>query len=212
VQYPLLYGKRVVLGGINSLMMYSAYVHIPFCRHRCHYCDFNTLAGMEHLIPDYVSALIQEIRIVSNVHLKKPIQTIYFGGGTPSLIPANLYENMLTAFRRRFKLQEDCEITIEANPGTLTEEYLKNLRKLGVNRISIGVQSTDTFDLTRLDRIHDINDILNSIRFARIAGFENINLDMIFGLPWQDLLGWQHSLSRAISLKPDHFSLYSHSK
>ncbi|MDY6868028.1 MAG: radical SAM family heme chaperone HemW [Chloroflexota bacterium] len=209
MQYPLLYGKRVVLGGINSLMMYSAYVHIPFCRHRCHYCDFNTLAGMEHLIPDYVSALIQEIRIVSNVHLKKPIQTIYFGGGTPSLIPANLYENMLTAFRRRFKLQEDCEITIEANPGTLTEEYLKNLRKLGVNRISIGVQSTDTFDLTRLDRIHDINDILNSIRFARIAGFENINLDMIFGLPWQDLLGWQHSLSRAISLKPDHFSLYS---
>jgi oxygen-independent coproporphyrinogen-3 oxidase len=104
---------------------------------------------------------------------------------------------------------EDCEISIETNPGTLTYGYLKCLRQAGVNRLSIGVQSTDSFDLVRLERTHNLNDILNSIRFARKAGFDNINLDLIFGLPWQDITGWGQSLSRALALKPEHFSLYS---
>jgi oxygen-independent coproporphyrinogen III oxidase len=189
--------------------MFSAYVHIPFCKRRCHYCDFNTFAGMERFIPDYVSALIKEIRIVSKEKTKILLHSIYFGGGTPSLVPKILYEKILAVFEQEYNLQEDSEITIEANPGTLTYEYLRDIRKLGINRISIGVQSTDTFDLVRLDRIHNINDILNSVRYARKAGFDNINLDLIFGLPWQDLSGWEYSLFRALALKPDHFSLYS---
>lgn len=190
-------------------MIYSAYVHIPFCTHRCNYCDFNTFAGMEKVIPDYVSALVEEIRIVGREKTNISLHSIYFGGGTPSLISIDLYERILSTYRKEFDLREDCEITIEANPGTLTFNYLRGLRNLGVNRLSIGVQSTDTFDLIRLDRSHNINDILNSVRFARKAGFNNINLDMIFSLPWQNLSGWEYSLSRAITLKPEHFSLYS---
>lgn len=195
--------------GINKLMKYSAYIHIPFCEHRCHYCDFNTTTGLKAVIPDYLSAVGREISIVSAKTQPLTLHSIYFGGGTPSLVPAQHYEKLMNIIFDRFAITGDCEITLEANPGTLTNQYLSDLRSLGINRISIGVQSTDTFDLIRLDRIHNIEDILNSVRYARLAGFNNISLDMIFSLPWQDLHGWQHSLSRAISLNPDHFSLYS---
>ena len=190
-------------------MNYSIYVHIPFCKHRCHYCDFNTYAGKESLIPDYVGALIEEFRIVTGQKEGFPVHSIYFGGGTPSLIPINFYQNLFKVIEANFTLTDDCEISLESNPGTLSIEYLSGLREVGFNRISMGVQSTDTFDLTRLDRIHDINDVLSSFRDARRAGFNNINLDMIFGLPWQNLQGWEESLTRAIDLSPEHFSLYS---
>jgi len=190
-------------------MNYSLYAHIPFCKHRCHYCDFNTYAGKESLIPDYVDALIDEFRIVSSQKEGFPVHSVYFGGGTPSLIPISLYQKLFKEIESHFTLTDDCEISLESNPGTLSFEYLFGLREVGFNRISIGVQSTDTFDLTRLDRIHDINDVLSSFRDARRAGFNNINLDMIFGLPWQNLQGWEESLSRAIDLSPEHFSLYS---
>jgi len=195
--------------GINREKMYSAYIHIPFCEHRCHYCDFNTFTGMNAFIPDYIAAVGREIRIVNSKTQKLPLHSIYFGGGTPSLVPAQHYEKLLNVVFEQFNLTEDCEITLEANPGTLTSQYLNDLRGLGINRISIGVQSTDSFDLIRLDRIHNINDVLNSMRYARTVGFDNISLDMIFSLPWQDLKGWENSLARVISLKPDHFSLYS---
>ncbi len=201
--------NKVLQDGINEYKMYSAYVHIPFCEHRCHYCDFNTYTGMKALIPEYISALVEEICIVTAKTTKLPIHSIYFGGGTPSLVPINLYEELMYAFQSQFIMANDCEITIEVNPGTLTLKYLQDLRKLGINRISIGIQSTASFDLVRLDRIHDVDDILNSVRFSRKAGFDNINLDMIFSLPWQDLSSWEQSLSRAVALKPDHFSLYS---
>jgi len=189
--------------------MYSAYIHIPFCKHRCHYCDFNTTTGMIAVIPDYITAVGREFRIVSSKTQQLTLHSVYFGGGTPSLVPAQCYEALLNVVFEQYNITEDCEITLEANPGTLTIQYLNDLQRLGINRISIGVQSTDSFDLLRLDRIHTIDDILNSMRYARKAGFDNISLDMIFSLPWQDLNGWQQSLSRAISLKPDHFSLYS---
>jgi oxygen-independent coproporphyrinogen-3 oxidase len=182
---------------------------MPFCKRRCHYCDFNTFAGKEYLIPAYVKALKNEIRIVLQGNVESRIHSIYFGGGTPSLIPLNHYEDLLDLIRKQTPLTNDCEISIESNPGTLTLDYLSGLLELGINRISIGVQSTDSFDLKRLDRIHNVKDILDSIRNARIAGFENINLDLIFGLPWQDLESWNFSLSRAIELNPAHFSLYS---
>jgi oxygen-independent coproporphyrinogen III oxidase len=190
-------------------MNHSLYVHIPFCKHRCHYCDFNTYAGKESLIPDYVDALIRELRI-ANVYLsEEPVHSIYFGGGTPSLVEIEQYGKILKAIDQSFTLTDKIEISIEVNPGTLTRSYLDCLQKLGFNRISVGVQSTNPFDLTRLDRIHNINDILEGVRFARQVGFSNINLDLIFNLPWQDLSSWERSLSRAIDLAPEHFSVYA---
>jgi oxygen-independent coproporphyrinogen-3 oxidase len=187
----------------------SLYIHIPFCKHRCHYCDFITTAGREAELPSYVDALVKEIRIANNVNKKILLHSIYFGGGTPSLISLNGYERIISAIDESFKVTEDCEISLEANPGTINYDYLLGLRKIGLNRISIGVQSTDSFDLKRLDRIHDIQDVISSVTDARRAGFDNLNLDLIFGLPWQDLESWRNSLQRAIDLRPDHFSLYS---
>lgn len=195
-------------GGINSAMLYSLYFHIPFCKRRCHYCDFNTYAGMEGLIDDYMRSLIKEFRAVINDH-KINIHSLYFGGGTPSLIPAYWYKQLVHEIQEMTGISDDCEISLEANPGTLSSSYLEQLKEAGINRLSMGVQSTDSFDLERLDRIHTINDVLSTYRDARKAGFTNINLDMIFGLPWQDLQSWQNSLNRALFINPEHFSLYS---
>jgi oxygen-independent coproporphyrinogen-3 oxidase len=190
-------------------MNYSLYVHIPFCQHRCHYCDFITYTGKESLIPDYIEALISELRIVLHYFEKISLHSIYFGGGTPSLIPVGHYDKLMRVLRQEFIVDPLCEISLEANPGTISLGYLRGLHKLGFNRLSLGVQSTDSFDLVRLDRIHTIENVLVAFRDARLAGFENINLDMIFGLPWQDLNSWERSLIRAIDLSPEHFSLYS---
>ena len=190
-------------------MDYSLYIHIPFCKRRCHYCDFNTYTHKESLITAYIDALIRELRIVSRYLKAISLRSIYFGGGTPSSVPYFEYERLMRTVSNHFSLQKSCEINLEANPGTLSKTYLEQLGELGVNRLSIGVQSTNPLDLNRLDRIHNIDDVLDSIRLARSAGFSNINLDMIFNLPWQDLASWQNSLSRAVDLAPEHFSLYS---
>lgn len=190
-------------------MDYSLYFHVPFCKRRCNYCDFYTTTGNESLIPAYIDALIKEFRIVIKDHQKFPIHSIYFGGGTPSLIPADRYEKLLGALYSAFRIDPSCEISLEANPGTLSRNYLRHLRELGFNRISIGVQSTDSFDLMRLDRLHDIEDVLTNLYSARVAGFKNVSLDLIFGLPWQDLSSWRNSLERAIQLRPEHLSVYS---
>ena len=197
------------LNGINNLMNHSIYIHIPFCKHRCHYCDFNTYAGKEESIPDYVDALIEEIRIVINSIEKIPVHTIYFGGGTPSLIPISLFKKIISVLKSGCLLSKDVEISLEANPGTINLDYLLGLRDLGFNRLSLGVQSTNSQDLFRLDRFHDIEDVLNSMSFARKAGFTNISLDLILGLPWQDLRSWEETLKRALELQPDHLSIYS---
>ena len=190
-------------------MTYSLYFHVPFCQRRCHYCDFYTTTGNDGLIPNYVDALINEFRIAIKGSDKLPVHSIYFGGGTPSLISALGYEKLIAALSTAFIVTDDCEISLEANPGTLSFDYLHHLYDLGFNRISLGVQSTDSFDLQRLDRIHTIDAVLSSVYHARKAGFRNINLDLIFGLPWQDLESWGHSLARAIQLEPQHFSIYS---
>lgn len=187
----------------------SLYFHVPFCKKRCHYCDFYTTTGTEALIPTYVDGLIKEFRVVTRSRVKIPVHSIYFGGGTPSLISVNGYQRLLVEISHRFDLCTNCEISLEANPGTLSPEYLEDLQSLGFNRISLGVQSTDAFDLTRLDRIHSIDDVLSSLNNARKAGFNNISLDLIFGLPWQDLESWKNSLERAIQLRPEHLSVYS---
>jgi oxygen-independent coproporphyrinogen-3 oxidase len=159
-------------------------------------------------MPAYIRSLIKELRVVGGYFDQVSLHSIYFGGGTPSLIPVADYELLLNAINSEFSLTDNCEVSLEANPGTLTYGYLDQLHQLGINRLSIGVQSTDSFDLKRLDRAHTIDDILKAHRFARRAGFTNINLDLIYNLPWQDLASWENSLRRAMDLSPEHFSLY----
>ena len=195
---------------------YSLYFHIPFCSHRCAYCDFNTYAGQEELIPAYVDALCKEIRFVG-ARLPSPIRgraegevhTIFFGGGTPSLLTPTQFESVFEAIRDSYTLTEDAEISIEANPGTVSEEDLCELRKIGINRISYGVQSANTEELRMLERAHDFFDVIAAVKSARKAGFQNLNLDLIYGLPEQTLTTWQSTVNRIIDLHPEHISGYA---
>ncbi len=188
----------------------SIYLHIPFCKHRCAYCDFNTYAGQESLIPEYVNALIREIEQVSeSANQRVDVHTIFFGGGTPSLLTAPQFDSILRALRHAFALTADAEISIEANPGTLNLQKLEDLRKTGINRISLGVQSANTEELRMLERIHDFFTVIQSVSDARKAGFDNLNLDLIYGLPEQTLESWKTTLARVIDLHPEHISAYA---
>ena len=165
---------------------YSIYLHIPFCKHRCAYCDFNTYSGKESLIPDYVRALCLELEFMVNL-ADHPIyvQTIFFGGGTPSLLPTNEVERIFQVFREHFLLPNDVEITLEANPGTLSRSFLQNMRTLGINRLSLGMQSANPRELMLLERQHSPFDVIEAVNWARQVGYDNINLDPTFGLPYQ---------------------------
>ncbi len=189
-------------------MEHAIYIHIPFCRHRCAYCDFNTYAGLDNLVHPYMAALSREIQFLSG-KVPGDICTIFLGGGTPSLIPLYLLEKMLRDVRASFVLKTDVEITLEANPGTVSLEYLAGLRSLGVNRLSMGMQSASPDDLRILEREHDYLDVVNAVTWARKAGFDNVNLDLIFGVPYQTLDSWQRTLEHAIGLDVDHLSVYS---
>ena len=188
----------------------SIYIHIPFCKHRCAYCDFNTYAGQEDSIPAYVKALINEIEAVSTL---KPnpinVHTVFFGGGTPSLLSAPQIDSVLKALRAAFTLTADAEISIEANPGTISPDKLNAIRKSGINRISFGVQSANTEELRMLERIHDFFTVIEAVSTARKAGFDNLNLDLIYGLPQQTLSTWQTTLQRIVDLNPEHISAYA---
>lgn len=186
-------------------MQAAIYVHVPFCRTRCAYCDFNTYAGLDHLIPAYVDALCDEI------HAAPPARahTVYFGGGTPSILPLDLLAELLHALRLTFHVSPDAEVTLEANPGTVTPQYLHGLRELGVNRLSLGVQSAHDEELHLLGRIHTWAEGVEAVEAARTAGFDNLNLDFIYGLPAQSLARWRETLTAALGLKPEHLSLYA---
>ena len=187
---------------------HALYLHIPFCQHRCAYCDFNTYAGLDALIEPYIRALILEIEQLGHEFVGE-ISSIYLGGGTPSLVPPRLLDQVLTSIGHSFRLQPDIEISLEANPGTLTSKVLTALRASGFNRISIGMQSANPNDLRILERNHDIFDVVRAVREARAAGFDNLSLDLIFGLPYQDLDRWVETLETAVRFEPDHFSIYS---
>src|SRR5215207_5311793 len=195
---------------------YSLYFHIPFCTHRCAYCDFNTYAGQESLIPAYVEALAQEIDFVGN-QLKTTqlstyptsVYTIFFGGGTPSLLSPKQFGSIFKSIRDNFTLTDDAEITIEANPGTVSFANLFELRSLGINRISYGVQSANMEELRMLERVHNFFDVIEAVTSARKAGFKNLNLDLIYGLPEQTLSTWQTTLKRILDLHPEHISAYA---
>lgn len=188
----------------------SLYIHIPFCRHRCSYCDFNTFANLEAYIPAYVDALCEEIlAVTSQAHALLPAHTIYFGGGTPSLLSAASVERILAVCRQLFTVESDPEITLEANPGTVTLEWLRQVRELGVNRMSFGMQSADPVDLCILEREHGVMDVIRAMEWSRKAGFQNLSLDLIYGIPGQSLTSWANSLDFALRLRPEHISLYS---
>jgi oxygen-independent coproporphyrinogen-3 oxidase len=190
-------------------MHYSLYFHIPFCVHRCAYCDFNTYAGQEALIPAYVQALCREIEIVTRAAPERPsAHTIFFGGGTPSLLSTDQFKSILKTVRNCFNLAPEAEISLEANPGTVTQDSLRDLHSLGLNRISLGVQSVHPDELRQLERIHEDFDVIEAISWSRCAGFENLNLDLIFGLPEQPLERWQATVKLILGLHPDHLSLY----
>jgi oxygen-independent coproporphyrinogen-3 oxidase len=191
-------------------MLYSLYFHIPFCTHRCAYCDFNTYARQEESIPAYVRALCAEVQAVAaSAPERLQAHTVFFGGGTPSLLTAAQCEAILASVRRGFDLGAGAEVTLEANPGTLTAAHLRALRGLGFNRLSLGVQSAHPDELRQLERIHDTFDVIEAVRWARRAGFGNLNLDLIYGLPGQKLERWQATLRLALGLQPEHFSLYA---
>lgn len=186
------------------------YLHIPFCRSRCGYCDFNTYAGLEALLPDYIRALCTEIEFVANRSPERiPVHTIFIGGGTPSLVPPKDIEHVMRVLTTCFEFTSNIEITLEANPGTVSSEYFREIRKSGVNRLSLGVQSTNTRELKLLERQHNHYDVIQAVSWARHAGFDNINLDLIYGIPYQTLPSWLTTLERVLDLEPDHLSLYA---
>lgn len=188
----------------------SIYIHIPFCTSRCGYCDFNTYTGLTHLLPAYSKAIVDEASWFSKYTIpQNPIHTVYFGGGTPSLLSIDDLSRILFHLREKFEISRNVEITIEANPGSVKEGYLRQLRDLGVTRISFGMQSADEHDLFILDRLHKFGEVKQSVLWAASAGFSHISLDLIFGIPGQSAESWKNTLRTAIDLPIDHLSLYS---
>ena len=201
---------------LHSLL--SIYLHIPFCVHRCAYCDFNTYAGQEDSIPAYVDALLREINYIGSrlsdyqtteLSNYKTAHTIFFGGGTPSLLSGPQLASVMDALHAAFAFTPDLEASLEANPGTTSPEFLYSIREAGLNRLSFGVQSANPDELRMLERAHDFFDVIQSVKWARQAGFNNLNLDLIYGLPEQTLDRWQNTVKRIVDLHPEHISAYA---
>ncbi|MBX3000664.1 MAG: radical SAM family heme chaperone HemW [Caldilineaceae bacterium] len=185
------------------------YIHIPFCEKKCPYCDFNTYAKLDNLFDAYVDALCLEIGQWGERLQRRPLHTIFLGGGTPTVLEERALTQIFETVHKAFELSPKCEITSEANPGTVDRRKFAILRKLGVTRLSMGVQSFQPQELAFLGRIHNVEDVHRAFDAARQAGFDNINLDFIFGLPNQSRQDWTDTLARAIALDPEHLSLYS---
>ena len=199
---------------LKSMTNAGVYIHIPFCRSRCSYCDFATGMYESALAERYVTTVISEIDNWLEVNNPHRIDTIYFGGGTPSLLSPAQIELILKAVRSRFELVDTPEVTLEINPGdggtspASKDQNLRRLRDLGVNRASFGAQTFDDRELKQLGRAHDSDDIRVTFQQLRDAGFENINFDLIAGLPGQFVRGWRRNLDEALKLRPEHLSLY----
>jgi oxygen-independent coproporphyrinogen-3 oxidase len=188
--------------------MAGVYIHIPFCRSRCSYCDFATGLHEDALAQQYVLAVAKEISTSTVVTDQPRIDTVYFGGGTPSLLKTDQLESLLAAVQNRFTVDENIEITMEMNPGTVDPEVLTGFRSLGINRASFGAQTFDDRELARLGRSHTTADTLKTFADLRDAGFDNISFDLIAGLPGQTLVRWQQNVDEALALRPEHLSFY----
>lgn len=187
------------------------YVHIPFCKQKCYYCDFISYAKKEEVVEQYISSIKKEIKEQSKRVNKNEnsITTIYIGGGTPSFINENYIKEILNEIKQNYNIKQDSEITIEVNPGTVNEEKLEEYRKIGINRLSIGLQSTKDNLLKQIGRIHNYEEFVTCYKLARKIGFKNINVDLMLGLPNQTLKDIEESLNEIIKLNPEHISFYS---
>jgi len=193
-------------GGKPALALY---LHIPFCSSKCGYCDFNSYEGLEHLVPEYTPALTHELGLWSPAARPFQVDTIFFGGGTPSLTTLDDMTAIVAAVRAEYDVAPDAEWTLEANPTELTREHLAGLRALGINRLSMGVQSMRPTELELLERAHTPERVVQAVEDARAAGFDNLNLDLIFGLIGQRPEEWQESLERVLEFRPEHLSCYA---
>ena len=181
------------------------YIHIPFCLSKCLYCDFYSLTSIS-AIPDFLDALFKEMEMYHNRF--NPFDTVYIGGGTPSLLSSKQLENILIRVRKNFDLISNTEITIETNPADLNRSFLESMREIGINRINIGVQSFDENVLDFLGRRHSVKQVLSAIEASRKAGFHNIGLDLIYGVPEQNIDLWLDTLRQTIVFSPEHLSCY----
>jgi len=189
---------------------WGIYIHIPFCPYQCIYCDFDAGVYPERMMPEYVEALLKEISFTRMQRYPDGLMadTVYFGGGTPSLLAADQLEEIVQGVRQHFTILENAEITVEANPESITREKAQQLKQIGVNRVSVGVQSFIDKELRMLGRGHTAQNVWTSFAILRDAGFENLNLDLIGGLPGQSPEHWLYNLDQAFVLRPEHLSMY----
>jgi oxygen-independent coproporphyrinogen-3 oxidase len=183
------------------------YLHIPFCTRKCAYCDFYSVANTK-LSNHFIDAICKEIELQKNYLNNEKVQTIYFGGGTPSILTINQIEKILTYVHRYFNVDSNTEITLEANPDNLNTEYLKALKRLGVNRLSVGIQSFNDADLQLMKRKHSVIQAVNSVKEAQNQGFNNISIDLIYGLPDLAITNWEKNINEALNLNIQHISAY----
>jgi oxygen-independent coproporphyrinogen-3 oxidase len=182
------------------------YIHIPFCIRKCIYCDFYSVPYDDSMANTYIDALCRELYLKKD--LAGRLRSVYIGGGTPPLLPDECIRKLFEALKEHFTIARDCEITVEANPGTLSESKTDLLLSSGVNRISLGVQSLNDPELLTLGRIHTAGDAVNSVHMIKQAGISNLSIDLMYGIPGQTLSSWARSLSQAIDLEPTHISSY----
>jgi oxygen-independent coproporphyrinogen-3 oxidase len=190
---------------INSEKIPGLYIHIPFCLSKCHYCDFYSLTSIS-AVPDFLDALFKEMEMYRNGF--NSFDTVYIGGGTPSLLSPQQLENILVRILGNFDLVSDSEITVETNPADLNRSYLESIREIGINRINIGVQSFDQKVLNFLGRRHSLMQALSAVEASRKAGFHNIGLDLIYGVPGQSIDSWLDTLKQTVAFSPEHLSCY----
>lgn len=193
-------------GGLQAFR--HLYVHIPFCKHKCGYCDFNAYAGMDRLMPDYVDALEKELVFARERFAFQQLDTVYFGGGTPSLLPAELMFRLLGFIRATFNVAPDAEVTLEANPASTDASKVQTWLDGGVNRLSLGVQGFDPRALAVLERKTDAAQATRAYDLARAMGMANVSIDLIYAVPYQSRATWLDTLRRAIAMEPDHVSTY----
>ena len=186
------------------------YIHVPFCRSKCQYCDFySETTSNDQVMDAYIQAMRQHIREAGKLAPNHQVDTIYFGGGTPSFFGADGMASILAAIRMAFKVTNDAEITFEANPDSVSDKLLRRLRSEGFNRVSLGIQTDDNELLKRLGRPHNYAQAVSAVERIRKAGFRNLSLDLMYGLPGQTIEQWENTLRRVLSLNPDHMSCYA---
>ena len=192
----------------NNMKKLGLYIHIPFCKQKCNYCDFYSLGCSEDKIPEYIDALCTHIKRESHLYKDYQIDTIFLGGGTPSLISEKDFDKLALTVKKHLNVTQNAEFSIEVNPGTLTKSKLECYLKNGVNRLSLGLQSTNNTSLKTLGRIHTYNDFVSSFNLARECGFYNVNVDIMYGLPNQNLNDFKETVREVCEIAPEHISAY----